>query len=198
MDWTAAAIYQTNGERTVKLYIANCTQQNHIVQTRVPEKGGPLIMEIPQGSQIMYGGADLNPLQVEAIIKQLQMYGLAVAEDVITSKMSGKVLLIARRDAPVTRDLILKVYQHNHGILQKEGIETRQRAAIAMNNSMTQRAELAGIQGQDMMEMSIQEEKAGSIPQDAQVSEGVRVTSEQSFHDNPPARRGSNRQRRAA
>lgn len=182
----------------MKVYISNCTLQNHVVQARIPEMSSVVIQDIAIGSQVMFGGPNLSSVQIEAIIEQLRPYGLAVADEVQSGKMSGKVLLVARRDQPVTADLTTRVHQHNHGMLQKEGIETRKNAAIGMNTSMASRAQIAGLPGQTVMDMSIIEQTSGTINDDADVSEGIRVTARPDEHPLPPAQRRRGRGQQSA
>ena len=181
----------------MKLWLANCTQQDFQVQARIPERASVTIQDCPQGSQILFGGSDLNQKQIDAVLKQLALYG-AIRADEISGSLKGKITLLAQIGNPVTPDQRLMVYKHNHGVLQHEGAKTREAAAVGINKGMANRARMSDMVPQTFTETSIIEEKSGTIQDDANVNEGLRVDTSLEDGAGPPPARKSKRPRRAA
>lgn len=170
----------------MRLYIANCSHQRHIVMSRLPEMSGVLSQPVEAGSQIVYGGDKLNLPQIEAAIKHLSRYGLRTVQEAI--HQGGVVPLICSVDKPVSIDAIRTVIMQNRGLLKKRGDELRKSVAIEMSRAMESRSQedpLAGVL--DQLEVSVQEDNSGSLPTDDKpLNEGVRVVPNRADDRAPP------------
>ena len=140
-----------------RLYLANCTRQNHVVCYRLDyDNGGNLKdinrrfepakqQDIPAGRQVQIG-SDFHIRQIEDIVDQLSTYGLIGVVDVgrhkandLKNLRSGVVPYIFNIDKVVPADAIRTVMAYNANILIDDGRLRRQRAAVA-SNEMVQTA----------------------------------------------------------
>jgi hypothetical protein len=122
----------------MKLYIAVCVRQKQRIYFRmdhdnkgqqIPQLGVlPRHQDVEPGRQEAIGG-DLNEAQKNSIIKQLSVFGLQPAEEV--NRLNGLTPYIYSVDRPVSKAQIDKAFNHNQGILAKDGRQRRERAAIA-------------------------------------------------------------------
>lgn len=177
----------------MQLFIANPTAQNFVAMTRLPEMSGVLSMEIPAGSQIAYGGNRLNTKQIDAAISHLRKYGMMEMGEIGSS--TAHVPLVFCRGNPVPVEIIKRVIERNTGVKRHEGEDLRKRAAIGIDQRSGQLAEHNALPPQAFIEVTIQEEKQGTLPRDdvKPVNEGLRVS-----HDaaSPGARPQRSRRRR--
>lgn len=171
----------------MKLYIANCTQQNQVVFYRVPENPSPRQQHIDIGGQVQISG-DLNPFQIEAIISQLRPYGMVAVDEIDRAKPF--IGLCYSVDKPVKVDFILRAHKHNADVLTELGKQYRQEAAVATNQAIE-----GTLQGQaklNALDITIDEEprKDGTA---TEFSEGVRVTREVDEATPAPRKRAGGR-----
>ena len=124
----------------MRLFIANCTRQKKRIFFRldfdgkgvaIDQKGTlPKHQDIDPGKQEpVAGSADLNEAQVNSIIKQLSKYGMQHYENV--NRLAMFTDFLYSKDKPVPVKALEKCYQHNQGILSKEGRNRREQAAVA-------------------------------------------------------------------
>ena len=171
----------------MKLYIANCTKQAYHLASRIPELTGVKITEIPIGGQMQIAG-DLNKPQIEAIIDQHRIYGLAsVAE---FDRLKEFVPLIYSEGKPVSADTIRRCMAMNNGVLVQRGRDMLQQAAVAANEVISEITPSL-----ETLEMSVIEESRGGFTDGDPMAEGVRVQREPG--QPKPARKGG-RPRKAA
>ena len=173
------------------LYIANTSQQAHIVNYRVPENSAPLMRPIEMGRQVLFG--DLSEPTINSIVEQLRPYGLLSVEE--AGKHAGLTPLVFSTGRPVPSAAMTKVILHNRGLLAALGKESRLAAAIATSGQIEQAAPDQVLR---QLDMSVQEETPGTgLDNDGGgISEGVTVKPAPSTDANPP--RGRNQRRRAA
>ena len=130
-----------------RLYIANCTKQNQTVYYRLdfnnrgePEKNTRFQpakqQEIPPGRQIILGG-DFHPTQIEDIVQQLVPYGLIGVTDVPRQKVVAP--FVFNVDRPVPADIMRNISAVNSAVQIEQGKMRRQKAAIAVNDLVSQR-----------------------------------------------------------
>ena len=173
----------------MRLYIANCSEQDHIVATRLPEMSGVLQMPIPKGRQIVYGGERLNSMQVDAAVKQLRVYGLRGVDEI--GSEATKIDLVFSKEAPVPVNIIKMVLVRNRDFLQKEGEERRKQAALQIDASARQMAMTDHLPAHTEMAMSVQEDKPGSAEAfpDKPINDGILVKSDTQDGSRPSRRR---------
>lgn len=166
----------------MRLYIANCSQQDHILNYRVPEISSPLTRPIPIGTQVNLG--DMTDPQNEAVIAQLRKYGLLSAGEL--SRANGVVPLVFSTGSPVKSEVMARVMAHNSGVLNMRGVEIRKEAAIAAAGRV---AEISP--SLKAFESSVVEESHGNGPASDPISEGFRIERTPSVNpDVPKKRRG--------
>lgn len=125
----------------MKFFIANVGRQKQRIFYRLdidPSDGSlrsqigvlPKHQDIEPGRQEAIGG-DLYPGQVDSIIEQLKVFGLMPAEEVNRLPSTHATPYIYSKDRPVSKAQIDKAFNHNQGILGRQGKSRREEAAIA-------------------------------------------------------------------
>lgn len=153
------------------LFIANCTAQVQDFSYRIPESPKLHSQSIPIGGQIEL--KNLNPLQVEAIIRHHAKYGMvSVGEIDRTKPFAGLCYSLGK---PITINRMQAAIEHNFEVLEARGEEQRAAAAIATHQRIEQ--EGSPIRA---LEMEVVEEKAGKLLSGVDnphkpVAKGVRV-----------------------
>lgn len=141
----------------MKLFVANTTKQIQEIQYRVPENPKIIVETIPVGQQRRVFKEDATKGEIDAIIRQLEIYGAIRVVD-RPRDFNGLVYSI---DKPVPSDTMETVVGHNDDVLEQRGFDLRQAAAVAVASD-------AGIQdgrGLNQLEVSIREEnKPGDAP----------------------------------
>ena len=183
-----------------KMYVANCTKQNHTFTYRIPDSSEtltrPRALEIKAGAQIKVPD-DLTTPQVDSIIRQHARYGMvSVAELDRTRPFVG---LCYSLDKPVSVDSIRRGLSHNDDVLREKGRQLRQEAGIAAFEAAEQAAnEVSQVTGADLS-LNVAELSVTEVDQDRNapsregeaVAEGVRVTrNEEPGPTKPEVRRG--------
>lgn len=153
----------------MKLFVANTTRQNQQFHYRVPEVPKIMIAEIPIGSQVRIYKDDASSQDVNSIITQLESYG-AVNADSIRGLKSFAGLCYSV-DKPVASDAIVRVIDRNDEVLEARGYETRQQAAVAVNNRLAEDGDLRdGVSVQFQEEGKRGEDRADKMDQTIIVS----------------------------
>lgn len=157
----------------MKLYIANCSQQSQVINYRIIEFPRAMTQPCDIGQQIMVARADLTLPQIEGVVRDMRIYGLLTVEEVAALRDTNITIpFVAAVDKPVSTDIIQKVMYHNRGVLRLRGKKMREEAAIATSVKMGEMTPGAA----QTLEMTIQEEKTGSLAHDDEViNEGVRI-----------------------
>lgn len=127
----------------MRLFIAVCVRQKQRIFYRLdftstgqpaPQQGTlPKHQDIDPGAQVPIGG-DLHETQAESIIKQLTVFGLQPAEEV--NRLRGLTPYIYSKGKPVSKAQIEKAFNHNQGILARDGRQRREAAAIAAGSAI--------------------------------------------------------------
>jgi hypothetical protein len=120
-----------------RLFVANVTKQLQVVFFRpdIFAHGNftPAHQKtIPAGRQTQLGNANLDRDQLDNIIGQLTGYGL-IGEVDVPNNMHGNVAYVYNIDRPVSEHTIRTVMAHNYDLKFQEGVERRERLAIAAN-----------------------------------------------------------------
>jgi hypothetical protein len=158
----------------MKLYVGNCSQQAQVVNYRIIEFPRAMSQPCDMGQQIMIARADLSLPQIEDFIKQMRIYGLLTVEEISALRDTNITIpFIAAIDKPIPAATIEKVMYHNRGVLQLRGKKLREEAAMATSLKMSEMTPGAA----QTLEMTIQEEKSGSLAHDDAVNEGLRIGS---------------------
>lgn len=165
-----------------KVYIANCTPQNHTVNFRVPDSRKPLSLNIMAGRQIEVPG-DVSTPALDAMVEQLGRYGLVPVDE--AGKVGGKVTFLYSVGSPVTASAILRAAERNKGILREEGKKRRIASAVAANQVMN--SDETPINN---LETSIEEVTSGDLGNDSEeIAEGVKIDNKGDTNENKPKRK---------
>lgn len=193
-----------------RLYVANCTRQPQLVYFRLDfnEAGVPAHnrfqpakqMTIPPGRQVPLGG-DLHVNQIEDIIDQLSRYGLVASAEV--PRLRKAAPFVFNLDQPVSADVIRTVSDINLGILTRQGAQRRAKAAVAVNETVTNAVanEFAqrGIDAEptDQIDVAFEQQEQSEAGEKL-VAEGFRVRPEGTPGSTPaPTARKFNRRRKS-
>lgn len=152
----------------MKMYVANCTQQEQSFVYRVPEYPAPRQQLIRIGTQVQISG-DLTQTEIDAIISQHRKYGLVEASDIDRTKPF--VGLCYSIDKPVRETAIRGAIAHNRDVLAKRGEETRKEAAIAVANAIEESN--PGVLG--ALELSVEEATPIGVKQGAPIEDVDRL-----------------------
>lgn len=170
----------TNAAKGGKVYVANVTSQNHILNFRLPEARKPLSVSIPMGQQRLVG--DLSPPEIDAMVYQLGPYGLA---ELGQESAKAKLAYIFSVGSPVPASAMQRIIDRNRGILRDEGVKRRQETAVAAHDLMN--SESTPMKG---VVVELEEVDSGSLGSDSEkIGEGIRID-DQSTSENKPPRRG--------
>lgn len=129
---------------TMKIFVANCTRQNHEFHYRVdfndPKapnvkvSAGAKRMAIPPGRQTVVGGPDLFADTASVIVHQLERFGARDVSDI--ARLDRVVPFIFSKDKPVSAAQIRAVMGSNRELMVRRGRVMRQKAAMAVNETV--------------------------------------------------------------
>ena len=175
---------QMNAAKGGKVYVANVTAQNHILNFRLPEARKPLSIAIPMGQQRFIG--DFSPPEIDAMVEQMGPYGLA---ELGQESKKERLAYIFHVGGPVPGNAMEKVYERNRGILRDEGVKRRQETAVAAHDLMN--SESTPMKG---VVVELEEVSSGSLGSDSEkIGEGVRISSEGTNENAPKRGKGKNK-----
>ena len=144
----------------MKLYVANCTAQDHDFVFRLPEVTNLRMQKIHAGQQVAISG-DLNQHEVDAIVRQHQPYGLASADNLDQAKPF--IGLCYSVDKPVPASRLNYAFEHNKKVLIQRGQEIQKETAVSVNHQLETVNEGLGRVGQVSVELR-EERKDGGVP----------------------------------
>ena len=119
----------------MKLYIANCTKQNHDFTYRLPEDGRLKVQSIPMGGQAIVLRPDATPEVLRAILEQHVHYGLVDVSAI--DRTSGFIGLCYSFDKPVDMEKIMRAHEKNELVLVEQGAQIRRDTAAAMSDAIS-------------------------------------------------------------
>lgn len=138
----------------MRMHVANCSEQNHVLNYRLPEETRPRTQNLGVGRQIILGDPEMTQIQANAVTSQLGVYGLVKIDEL--SRARGMIPYVWS-DRVIPADTILRVHEHNKGVLHDRGKKFREEAAIASSSAMENAGPLKDL------EMSVEEETSGSF-----------------------------------
>lgn len=156
----------------MKLFIGNATSQNFNFHYRLPERTSVTQQFIAMGEQVQIIG-DLSQMDIDAIIKQGNTYGMLSVEEIDrnSTKYHGLCYSIGKE---ISSSKIEKLFVANTGVLVEMGRELRKNAAIVENSRLLRNNQEMGLPNIRGTEMSIQQEQKDSDT-GQQLSEGFRA-----------------------
>lgn len=119
-----------------RLYIANCTKQDHLFLANLPERPGNSHIKqfIKAGQQIALDGLESNV--IEDIVRQHEPYGLRCADEI--SRIRDFVGQCYRVDKPVPLDAMLSTFETNDSALDELAAKRRQVEAAAISEGIAE------------------------------------------------------------
>jgi hypothetical protein len=164
-----------------ELYVGNVSKQVQMFAYRVPERPGIVTQTIPIGGQVRVAPngvtTDLTTPEIDSIIHQHRMYGIASVDDLNEARNSPFNGLVYSIGKPISVEKLRKAMQKKDEALRGFGQRLRQEAALAVNSQIEEQIGAPLRQ----LEMSFQEEEPrGGYAEDLDhLAEGVRVTRSQ-------------------
>lgn len=168
----------------MKLFIANLTRQIHSLAYRIPGQG-VRTLPIGVGSQVLVPG-EPGVDQVDAIVKQLERYGLRRADELDRTRTFSGICYAL--DKPVPGAKIERGVRQNIAVLAERGKVMRQEAAVAGNSILESSLAESGIPATlRELDTTIVEDKPDPRSETAPIAEGFHVTRDEG--SGPPATR---------
>ena len=152
----------------MKLYIANCSKQEHLFTYMLPENPRPFSHSIRAGSQIeIPGDKDV----VDAIVKQHSLYGLQKANDV----RKGFGGLCYQLDKPISVEAIKNGFTQTEQEQIDRALEARKITAAAADQIMSNKAQEMGIKQTSGLEVEVLEEKKNAADNEPKFEQTIEV-----------------------
>jgi hypothetical protein len=154
----------------MKLYVANCSKQEHLFTYMIPENPRPFSHSIRAGAQIEIPG---NQDALMAIIGQHQIYGMMEVNKV-TKGFGG---LCYRLEKPISVEAIENGFTQSDQEMINKAQESRNITAAASDQMIANKAQEMGLKQRSGLEIEVIEEKknaADNSPKFEQVIEVVR------------------------
>jgi len=135
---------------------------------------------------------DINPQQMESIVKQHEHYGFATVAEVKSGTVKRAFTRLVYSESPIAPHILEALLRNNHAFLDEEGKAIRRNTAIAINNAVVNQLETAredtGLEATVRdLDVTIQEEepKGGyDRPTKEIISEGFKIDNEMNLEYN--------------
>ena len=139
-------------ENKMKLYIANCSKQDHQFTYMIMENPRPFMEKIRAGAQIVI---DRPPNELDQIINQHSRYGLMEA----TKVKKGFGGIAYRMDKPISVEAIESGIEQRDQEMIDRALEARKITAVASDQILLDKAQEMGIKQKSGLEIEVVEEK---------------------------------------
>jgi hypothetical protein len=155
----------------MKLYIANCSKNEHLFTYMLPEVPRPFSHSIRAGGQIeIPGGQDA----IDAIIKQHEIYGMQPVDKV--GKGFGG--LCYRLDKPISVEAIKSGFTQTEQEMVERSLEARKITAAAQDQIFSRTAQETGMQVKSGIEFEVVEEKKNQADNEPKFQQTIEVVHE--------------------
>jgi len=155
----------------MKLYIANCSKQEHLFTYMLPENPRPFSHSIRAGGQIEIPG---QQDQLMSIIGQHQVYGMMEVNKV--SKGFGG--LCYRLEKPISIEAIQAGFSQTDQEMIDRAQEARSVTAAAADQIIAQKAQEMGLKQKSGLEIEIMEEKKNAGDNSPKFEQTIEVVRE--------------------
>lgn len=155
----------------MKLYIANCSKQEHLFTYMLPENPRPFSHSIRAGGQIEIPG---EQDQLMAIIGQHQVYGMMEVNKV--GKGFGG--LCYRLEKPISIDAIQAGFTQSDQEMIDRAQEARNVTAAAADQIIAQKAQEMGLKQKSGLEIEVVEEKKNAADNSPKFEQTIEVVRE--------------------
>lgn len=141
------------------LYVANCTNQNHIFPFLIPEDNKLRHKLIPMGGQALIYRKDATREEMLAIVKQHEVYGITDVDRI--DQRRGFTGMCFSLDKPINVAKIMSANQQNIEAAAAQASQQRQDAAAAMHHIMLDNARRDNMPIPRAFEMEVEEVTVG-------------------------------------
>lgn len=155
----------------MKLYIANCSKNEHMFTYMLPEVTRPFSHHIRAGGQIEIPGPSEA---IDAIIKQHEIYGLQLA-DKVGRGFGG---LCYRVDKPISVEAIQNGFTQTEQEMIDRSLEARKITAAAQDQIFSKTAQEMGLQVKSGIEFEVVEEKKNQADNEPKFQQTIEVVHE--------------------
>lgn len=155
----------------MKLYIANCSKQEHFFTYMLPENLRPFSHAIRAGSQIEIPGD--NDV-IDSIIKQHSIYGLQKANDV----HKGFGGLCYQINKPISVEAIKNGFSQTEQEQIDRALEARKITAAAADQIIANKAQEMGLKQKSGLEVEVLEEKKNAADNETKFEQTIEVVRE--------------------
>lgn len=155
----------------MKVYIANCTKQEHVFTYMLPENLRPFSHHIRAGAQTCI---DASPDDIDCILKQHSVYGLTDV-DKVKKGFSG---IVYRFDKPISVEAIENGISQTTKEQIDKALEARKLTALASDKIISDKAEEMGISSKGALEIGIVEERKNPADTGSKFEETIEVQKE--------------------
>jgi hypothetical protein len=162
-----------------RLFVANVTKQFFVFTYRVPERTQPCTQRIEPGGQICIApngsNTDLTQMEIDAILKQYEKYGIQEADRIDHSKgpFNGICYAIGKQ---ISVEKLRKAVTKQEQALDRLGLQMRQEAAVAAHSQFEK--QFLGEEMKKKVAISVEEEiPSKGLNEDlTHISDGTIVT----------------------
>jgi hypothetical protein len=155
----------------MKLYIANCSKQDHHFTYMIVENPRPFMERIRAGAQILI---DRSTEDVNQIINQHSRYGLMEASKV--KKGFGGIAY--RLEKPISvQNIEAGIEQRDQEMIDR-ALEARKITAVASDQLISNKAQEMGLRQKSGLELEVVEEKKNAGDNEPKFNETIEVQKE--------------------
>jgi len=155
----------------MKLYIANCSKQDHQFTYGLLENPRPFMQKIRAGSQIVIEG---QPEEIDHILKQHEPYGFQDAKKV-KKGFSG---IAYQMDKPISVENIEAGISARDQEMIDRALEARKITAAAADQHLANTAQQMGLKQKSGLEVEVIEEKRNAADSDVKFEQTIEVVRE--------------------
>ena len=155
----------------MKLYVANCSKQEHLFTYMIPENPRPFSHSIRAGAQIEIPG---NQDAIMAIIGQHQIYGMME----INKVGKGFGGLCYRLEKPISVEAIENGFTQSDQEMINKAQESRNITAAASDQMIANKAQEMGLKQKSGLEIEVIEEKKNAADNSPKFEQTIEVVRE--------------------
>jgi hypothetical protein len=155
----------------MKLYVANCSKQEHLFTYMIPENPRPFSHAIRAGSQIEIPG---NQDAIMAVIGQHQVYGMMEVNKV----KKGFGGLCYRLEKPISIEAIQAGFSQSDQEMIDRAQNARNATAAAADQILANKAQEMGLKQKSGLEIEVIEEKKNAADNEPKFNQTIEVVRE--------------------
>lgn len=182
----------------MRLYVANCTRQRHVIYYRLDfDRDGNFSqserqrslkqISVDSGRQVTVGG-DLHQSQAQSIMDQLAKHGAIGIEEIKGGRLPKQMIpFVMSVIGEVPAKLMKDIHSHNTEILFSQGKRRRAAAALTANKAVEQISQ-ANVKEFEVEMEQLPPSDGEDEPEGPALAEGYRKPAEDEVLQEPPRR----------